>query len=298
MKLSKGNYLKAKDFILTNARMIERRLFQFHFENGNMEGVFHAVYAYRNSDGGFGHGMEPDTASPESQPLFSVMALETLDEIGYLTKEIILEDFMPYFESITTDKGGIPWMLRPKSMYPCEEHFKTVKEWAALSTTAPLLGILEQYKIEIPWMEKAEKFVWNEFERIKDKHIFCYLCVPRWVTFLKHTKRQEKAEKKINDLKNWITSKGIICEDKTDEGWGLYGKPHSLNYAPSPESLLNPIFSKERINSDIKELIGRQKSDGRWDTWYGISEGTKLEWAGIQTLWTLKTLKNYDRIEK
>jgi len=108
MKLSKNNYLKARGFILTNARMIERRLFEFHFENGNKQGVFHAVYAYRNSDGGFGHGMEPDTASPESQPLFSVMALETLDEVGYLNAELILKDFMPYFESITTEKGGYP----------------------------------------------------------------------------------------------------------------------------------------------------------------------------------------------
>jgi hypothetical protein len=136
MKLSKDNYTKAKDFILTNARMIERRLFQFHFENDSPEGVFHAVYDYRNLDGGFGHGMEPDTASPESQPLFSIMALEMLDEVGYLNADLILKDFMPYFESITTEKGGIPWMMRPKSDYPCEEHFKTVKEWAALSTTA------------------------------------------------------------------------------------------------------------------------------------------------------------------
>ena len=59
MKLTKNNYIKARDFLLTNARMIERRLFQFHFENESPEGVFHAVYAYRNSDGGFGHGMEP-----------------------------------------------------------------------------------------------------------------------------------------------------------------------------------------------------------------------------------------------
>ena len=78
---------------------------------------------------------------------------------------------------------------------------------------------------------------------------------------------------------------------------GLYGKPHSLNYAPSSKSMLYSLFTKETIESDIKELINRQKNDGRWDTWYGISEGTKLEWAGIQTLWTLKILKNYDRIE-
>lgn len=297
MILPKKNYLKARDFILTNARMIERRLFEFYFAKGDMNGVYHAVYAYRNPDGGIGHGMEPDTASPESQPLFSIMALETLDEVGYLTKEIILKDFMPYFESITTEQGGIPWMFRPTSSYPCEAHFKTVKEWAALSTTAPLLGILEKYKVDIPWMKKAEQFVWSEFERIQDKHIFCYLCVPRWLTFLRYTKSRDRAERKINDLKNWILTKDVLCEDSSDEGWGLYGKPHSLHYATSPDSILYSIFTNEIIESDICGLINKQKEDGRWDTWYGISEGTKLEWAGIQTLWVLIVLKNYGRIE-
>ena len=119
MMLSKNKYLKARDFILTNARMIERRLFEFHFSEGDTHGVYHAVYAYRNPDGGFGHGMEPDTASPESQPLFSIMALEILDEVGYLNKKVLLEDFMPYFESITT--------FRPTSTYPCKEHFQSDK---------------------------------------------------------------------------------------------------------------------------------------------------------------------------
>ena len=289
--------MKARDFVLTNARMIERRLFHYHFENGDSEGVFHAVYAYRNSDGGFGHGMEPDTASPESQPLFSIMALETLDEVGYLTKDIILDDFMPYFESITTDKGGIPWMLRPTSKYPCADHFETVKEWAALSTTAPLLGTLEKYKIDIPWMQTAEAFVWQEIERIREKHVFCYLCVPRRLQFLQYTKSREKAEIALQDLKTWILEDGVLCTDRTDEGWGLYGKPHSLAYAPTPESILYPIFSVDMIDSDLDELIKRQEDDGRWDTWYGLSEGMKLEWAGIQTLWSLKILNSYDRIE-
>jgi len=225
------------------------------------------------------------------------MALETLDEVGILTKDIILNDFMPYFQRVTTDKGGIPWMLRPTSNYPCAEHFKTVKEWAALSTTAPLLGILAKYEIEIPWMEKAEQFVWAEIERIKEKHVFCYLCVPRRLQFLQHTKSRDKAVKALHDLKEWILAEGVLCNDKSDDGWGLYEKPHSLNYAPSPGSMLYPIFSKEMINADLDELIRRQKDDGRWDTWYGLSEGMKLEWAGIQTLWTLKILKNYDRIE-
>jgi hypothetical protein len=296
MKLSKNNFFKARDFILTSARMKERRLYHFHFEDGSKEGVFHAVYAYRNTDGGFGHGMEPDTASPESQPLFSIMAMETLDEVGSLTRKIILEDFMPYFEAVTTERGGIPWMLKPLGDYPCEEHFKTVKEWAALSTTAPLLGMLEKYGIDVPWMQKAEQFVWSEFKRIQEKHVFCYLCVPRWLHFLKHSKNREKAESQITKLKQWILKGGVICEDPSDEGWGLYGKPHRLNYAPSPGSLMHSTFNNRDLENDLIALIKKQKEDGSWGTWYGISEGTKLEWAGIQTLWTLKTLRNYGKI--
>lgn len=297
MQLSKAQYQNARDFILTNARMIERRLFHYHFEQGDATGVFHAVYAYRNPDGGFGHGMEPDTASPESQPLFTVMALENLEEAGLLSQALLLQDFMPYIERITTPKGGIPWMFRPKGNYPCEEHFKTIKEWAALSTTAPLLGLLEKYKVAHPWMEKAEAFVWEEIQRIKEKHVFCHLCTPRRLTFLQHTKDREKATKAIEDLKGWIMEDGVLCHNPKVEGWGLYGKPHSLMYAPAPDSLLSPIFSAAQIEKDLDGLIAMQQEDGRWDTWYGISEGMKLEWAGIQTLWTLRVLNHYGRIE-
>ena len=296
LKLSKTNFNKARDFILTNARMIERRLFEYHFVNGNKEGVYHAVYAYRNPDGGFGWGMEPDTASPESQPLFTIMALETLDEIGYLNADILLKDFMPYFESITTKKGGVPWMLKPKSDYPRVDHFNDVKEWAALSTTAPLLGLLEKYNVNIPWIENAEAFVWQDLERLGKKHVFCNLCTPRRLLFLEHTKSKAKAKQATENLKQWILEDSVLCKDKTDDGWGLYEKPHSLNYAPYPNHILNPIFPKEMIQADLDELIRRQKPDGRWDTWYGLSEGMKLEWAGIQTLWVLRVLRDYGRI--
>ena len=89
----------------------------------------------------------------------------------------------------------------------------------------------------------------------------------------------------------------MLCLDPKEEGWGLYGKPHSLMYAPAPDSLLSPIFSPVQIEKDLNALVTKQEEDGRWDTWYGISEGMKLEWAGIQTLWTLKVLKNYGRID-
>ena len=61
-------------------------------------------------------------------------------------------------------------------------------------------------------------------------------------------KVRDKAEKALNDLKKWILADGVLCKDKSDEGWGLYGKPHSLYYASSSESILYPLFSKEILN--------------------------------------------------
>ncbi len=146
-------------------------------------------------------------------------------------------------------------------------------------------------------MKNAEKFVWAEIDRIKEKHVFCHLCIPRRLHFLEHTRSRKKAEIAINNLKTWIATDGVLSKDRLDDGWGRYGKPHSLSYFPYTDTILKPIFSKETIESDIKGLIEKQKNDGRWDTWYGISEGTKLEWAGIQTFWTLKILKSYGRIK-
>ena len=277
--------------------MVERRLFHYHFQDGPKEGVYHAVYAYRNSDGGMGHGMEPDTASPESQPLFTIMALETLDEAGCLTPQMISDDFMPYFEGITTETGGIPWMSNPTSDYPRADHFENLREWGALSTTAPLLGLLEKYDVESAWKSKAENFVWKEIERIGKKHVFCFLCIPRRLLYLDHCRDRPRAKAAIADLKEWIREDGVLCRDQSHENWGLYGSPNSLTYAPTPDATLRDAFTEAEIDSDLDETIRRQAEDGRWANSYGLSEGMKLEWAGIQTLTTLRTLKAYGRID-
>ncbi|GAB5409343.1 MAG: hypothetical protein BalsKO_17080 [Balneolaceae bacterium] len=89
---------------------------------------------------------------------------------------------------------------------PCEEHFKTVKERAALSTTAPLLGILEKYNIEIPWMKKAEEIVWKENEQLR-KNMFSVICAYQDDYNSCNTPEVEIQPKKaLNNLKNLDTN--------------------------------------------------------------------------------------------
>jgi hypothetical protein len=54
----------AAAFIAGHARVLDRRRFQRLFEDGAAGPVRDAVAAYRNDDGGFGHGLEPDWRGP------------------------------------------------------------------------------------------------------------------------------------------------------------------------------------------------------------------------------------------
>ena len=60
----------ARRFILTHARLLERRLFEVRFADATPACVAEVVRAYCNPDGGLGHALEPDLRCAESQPLF------------------------------------------------------------------------------------------------------------------------------------------------------------------------------------------------------------------------------------
>ena len=56
-------------FIEREGRLIERRLAAVLYDGADPSGVVDAVRAYRNADGGFGHGFEPDNRCPASLPI-------------------------------------------------------------------------------------------------------------------------------------------------------------------------------------------------------------------------------------
>src|SRR5271169_1527364 len=80
--MSTPDFAAATAFIAANARVIDRRRFERLFNGGNADPVRDAVAAYRNSDGGFGQGLEPDCRAPGSQPAAVEMALRIMDEAG------------------------------------------------------------------------------------------------------------------------------------------------------------------------------------------------------------------------
>ena len=70
----------AEQFLAATGRILDRRRFERLFRGGDAEPVRAAVLAYRNADGGFGHGLEPDGRTPGTQPAATEQALRILDQ--------------------------------------------------------------------------------------------------------------------------------------------------------------------------------------------------------------------------
>src|ERR1044072_442432 len=133
----------AETFILSNARLLERHLFAFHFQGGHGQKVLSALLAYQNQDGGFGNALEPDKRTMTSQPIDQEFALRILDEIGF--EPSIALQTCDFLETITID-GGIPFVLPTVRDAPRAEWWNTDTDHppASINPTASIAGLLHK----------------------------------------------------------------------------------------------------------------------------------------------------------
>ena len=96
----------ARDFIYAEARLLEQRLFATLFEAAPASGVLAALSGFRNDDGGFGHGLEPDKRCPASLPVDVELALSVLDIAG-IEDERLLMGACNYLASVAGPDGGV-----------------------------------------------------------------------------------------------------------------------------------------------------------------------------------------------
>ena len=75
----------AHDFMATHARVLDRRRFELQNGGTDASAALAALDGYRNPDGGYGWGLEPDLRSPESQPGAALHAFEVFEDIAPAT---------------------------------------------------------------------------------------------------------------------------------------------------------------------------------------------------------------------
>ena len=280
----------AQPFILSNARLLERHLFAYLFQDGDRQKVLTALLAYQNEDGGFGNALEPDKRTSTSQPIDQEFALRILSDIGFeLSIALQICDFL---ETITRD-GGVPFVLPTVRDAPRAEWWnpETDDPPPTINPTASIAGLLHKHHIQHPWLEGATDFCWRQIEHFQDLGSHDLLCI---LLFLEHVPDRDRAERAFTKISTYLLESGLIAYDPQASGYVFM----PLVYAPSPDAICRRLFDDLTIQTHLDALARKQQEDGGWPiTWNAISPACELEYRGIVTIRALQTLKAYDYLK-
>lgn len=104
----------AVSFLAGHGRALDRRRLELLLGGGDPGAVLAALDAYRNGDGGYGWGIEPDLRSPESQPTGAMHAFEVLAEVGAVAPAAAgprAVELCDWLDRHTLGDGGLPFTL-------------------------------------------------------------------------------------------------------------------------------------------------------------------------------------------
>lgn len=277
----------ARDFMLRNARLLERRLFFYLFEDGSREGVLSALRAYQNPDGGFGSGLEPDKRTSFSQPVDVEIAFTVLDWVDGFEDPMVL-CACDFLASITTPQGGLPFAVKGVETAPRTPWWEAGDPpQASINPTGGLAGLLLKHRVSHPWVERASAFLKKEIEASETCE---FHDVVEIVPFLQYAPDRAWAEPQLERLRARLANARTIAYDPAASGYAKF----PVDFAPVPDSPLRSLFSAETMRTHLDALARRQQADGGWPiNWQTVGPGAEMEWRGWCTLGAVRTLKAY-----
>jgi hypothetical protein len=288
------NESAARTFLLTHARIIERRLAEIYLDGGtSVDPVMHALEAYRNADGGFGHGLESDALAPESQPLAVDTAFALLDDLAAHTGESfadVIATTIPFLQAVSSPDGGMPIVLPSVAAYPRAEHWGDGEFPPGLNPTAAIVARARLLGPPHPWLDSAAMFCRRALAvpgSVIDAHTA--LCVLR---FLETDADRTWADDAYEQLGARVTGLDLF-QSMPDTGYGLT----PLQFAPSPHSPRRRFFASESIEAHLDALERAQQDDGGWPiSWQPPGPTSMATWRGVATLDALRVLRAYGRV--
>jgi hypothetical protein len=287
-------FTSGRDFIFSQGRLLERRLFATCFHGAPAVGVVDVLRGYRNEDGGFGHGLEPDKRCPASLPIDVEAALQALAAAGTADASL-LAGACEYLAGVAAEAGNggaVPLAFPVIEAYPRAAHWTDWTYQPGLNPTAGLVGLLRKLKVEHAWVNQAASWCWNQLagpELPDEVHALSEILI-----FLEHEPDRERAEVTADRVRDRLYQAPMFHADPDHQGYGL----SPLHFAPAADSTWRSLFAADVIEAFLDRLERDQQPDGGWPiTWEPPSEAALLEWRGIATLSALRTLVSYGRLE-
>lgn len=280
------DFAAAEQFMLREARLLERRRFAWRFRGGTASAVVAALLPYQNDDGGFGNALESDLRGASSQPVPLERALEILDEVGSWDDSVV-QRACTWLVAATREGGGVPFVLETVTDGPHAPWWEPTGQ-AYPNPTAGIAGLLHKYGTEHEWLEPATEYLWRALERLDGLGADDAVSV---LTFLEHVPDRERAQTAFGKLGERILSE-LVALDPDKPGY----VKSPLDYAPHPDAPARRLFDDATIAAHLDALEAKQQDDGGWPiTWEPPSVAAVNEWRGYVTLGSLAVLAAYGR---
>jgi hypothetical protein len=282
---------RACDFVWSQARLLERRVFGCWFEGASPERVVEALRAYRNEDGGLGHALEPDLRAPCSHPLHIDFGLRRLLEVGARDAELA-ERACEFLAGAAFPDGSVPEILPSALRYPHASHWEEVSaQQPSLNMTVGIAASLHGLGVEHAWLERATRTAWQMLaeEPIGDAHTLLGA-----FSFLETAGDAERAEKLRPRLRDQLLKASYFAYAVPVTRYALT----PLHFAPTPDTPARGLFPDAVIEAHLDDLLAKQQEDGGWPIfWEAPGPAAHSEWRGRWTLDALSALRAYGRLD-
>lgn len=303
-KLSKTLFNQLNSYMGTEARPLERSIFNYYFNGSIGDDILDSLEEFQNSDGGFGQGIEPDFKLMQSSPMATSIGLRYLSKLDNSDRaQNMIDKAVKYLET-TFDENRNGWYSVSSNVnnYPHAPWWEfrddinmTVIDYSWGNPTVELIGYLYKYKaylnnLDIDSLINYAITNLNERTEFNSEHeIFCYIRM--------YNTLNEKFSSQIADTLKLAVSQLVNINQSE---W--------INYVPTPLRFIevdskNSFGIKRKfIDQNLDYLIDRLEEDGRilptwqWDKYLEEWEIAKIEWMGILTLESLLSLLKFNRI--
>ncbi|MGH2796932.1 MAG: hypothetical protein ACRDOG_10530 [Gaiellaceae bacterium] len=289
----------ASGFMAAHARILDRRRFELLNGQADPSAVLSALRAYRNRDGGYGHGLEPDLRAPESQPAAALHAFEVFSEIAPVTAPEAAE-LCDWLDAIAVPDGGLPFAL------PIEDPSGCAPFWAQADPQAFSLQIttivaananrVAAHDPEVaahPWLARATSCCLAAIDALEAAPEPYELAFALRFLDAAHD-RDAAAPALLARLGEYVPDDGrlrVVGGLPDETLW-------PLDFAPEPGRPAQTILDAATVAADLERLAGEQAEDGGWSVDFrSYSPAAALEWRGYATVRALSVLRDNAMID-
>ncbi|MPY58461.1 hypothetical protein [Streptomyces spongiae] len=283
----------AASFMTAHARVLDRRRFELLFGEADAGSVLAAVDGYRNPDGGYGWGLEPDLRAPESQPAGALHAFEVFEDIAPATTPHAAR-LCDWLASVSLPDGGLPFALPVKDASGCAPFWAQADpKVSTLQSTAFAVGgalrvaAHDPAVAAHPWLDRATRYCLTAIEAIGDRpHAIELSFAIRFLDAVSEIRQEAGAL--LDRLRRFIPDNGLLPV----EGGAADEVIRPLDVAPTPRRPARRLYAPDVVDADLSRLAAGQQDDGGWLVDFAShSPAAALEWRGYRTVAAVSVLK-------